>query len=281
MDQVAAPAPEATPEAAQPEEYQQEQPAQDESMSRKLEMIAKREREFLSREQSWKQKLRQQQDMERRLQDYESESKMFEIDPMAALQKRGWDVNKLAEHIAGGSEPIQGQEKHKLYSELTEMKGYIKKLEESLEQRDHKQVEEKRTMAKKALYSDLRSIAERDSEKYELVNQAGAYDYVYEVLEAHYSQTGKPMALEDAMDRVENYLDSEYSKVLSYNKIKTKVGGEFQSSESKSEQPASYSYNRPSTLSSNFTQTTPPQSQRPLSREESLARAAKLLRFKE
>lgn len=255
----------------------QEAAPQDDGFARRMEILAKREREFMSREQQWKAQLREKQELERKYQELDGKWKMMEIDPMRVLGEKGWDVNKLAEHISAGNEPIQGSEKHQLYSKLKEIETYAKSLEQKLEEREERQKEEKRGSVKQRLFNDLKGIAESSPDKFELVKETNAYEHVYEVLDSYYNQHGKPLQLEQAMEMVENYLESEYSKVLKYKKVKSKFAPE-DSFYQPPEQPVTRSY-QPSTLSSNFSQSTPPNSQRALTREESIARASQLIRF--
>lgn len=263
----------------QPAQQAQEQAPQEDGFARRMEILAKREREFMSREQQWKAQLREKQELERKYQELEGKWKTIDIDPMRILNEKGWDVNKLAEHISAGNEPIQGSEKHQLYSKLKELEGYTKSLEQKLEEREQRQQEEKRGSVKQRLFSDLRNIAESAPDKFELVKETNAYEHVYEVLDSYYSQHGKPLQLEQAMEMVENYLDAEYSKVLKYKKVKNRFNPQEEFFQ-QPEQPVPRGY-QPSTLSSSFTQNTPPQSNRALSREESIARASQLIRFED
>lgn len=273
-------APEGETQAQEQAQAQGEgQHQQDDGFSRRMEILAKREREFMGREQQWKQQLKEKQELERKYHELEGKWKTIDIDPMRILSEKGWDVNKLAEHISAGNEPIQGSEKHQLYSKLSELEKYTKSLEQKLTERDERHLEEKRSGVKQRLFSDLKGIAESSPEKFELVKETNAYDHVYEVLDGYYSKHGKALPLEQAMEMVENYLESEYAKVLRYKKVKSKLTPEDAFAQQYEQQaPSSY---QPKTLSSNFSQSTPPQSQRALTREESIARASQLIRFED
>lgn len=246
----------------------------------RMELMARKEREWLQRESRYREELKSKQELERKILEYESKEKMFDTDPWAVMQQKGWSIDKLAEHIGSTHEPIQGEEKRKLYGKLDEMQSYIKKLESSLQERDEKQTEAQRGQVKNRLINDLKELAEKDSDRFELVKHENAYEYVFQVLNDYYEENKAPLDPAEAMEHVEKLLEKQYAKGLQYKKIKSKFGGSFENSDSQEmnqiQEPINYT---PKTLTNNFSQTTPPQSQRPLTREESIKRAASLIRF--
>lgn len=261
-------------------EFQGQQQQQQERQNPNFEALARREREFLQREARWKEELKAKQEIERKLREYEESDRMFELDPMSILGKKGWTVEKLAEHISSTHEPIAGQEKHKLYGKIKELEERLAKQDEEFKLRDQRQEETQRNSVKGRLMNDLKNLAESNPDKYELVKSENAYDHVFEVLNSYYEKHNTPLPFEDAMDHVEKYLEQQYSKGLQYKKIKSKFGGSFENGDSQEPSYQQETFEQPPrTLSSNFSQTTPPQSNRPLTREESIRRAAALIRF--
>ncbi len=258
----------------------QEQPRQqnDDSVARRLEIISRRERELMNREQAYRAEISKYQNMEREVLDYKNklrELDELDKDPVTVLGRRGWDIDKIAEKFSSQHEPIAGEEKKSLYSKLDEMQAYIKKMEGDLTQRDERQLEERRSQVKNRLYADMKSEASKDPDKYELVDKEDAYDTVFQLMDDHYQKSGKALSVQEAMEQVENYLDSEYSKRLKYKKIMSK----FSRQDEEFLEPEPQQEYRPSTLTNNLSQTIPPQSNRPLTREESLRRAATLIQF--
>lgn len=267
-------------ESPEGQESPLEQPKQqnDDSMSRRLEIISRRERELMNREQAYRAEISKYQNMEREMLDYKNklrELDELDKDPVSVLGRRGWDIDKIAEKFSSQHEPIAGEEKKSLYSKLDEMQAYIKKMEGDLTQRDERQLEERRSQVKNRLYADMRAEASKEPDKYELVDKEDAYDTVFQLMDDHYQKTQKALSIQEAMEQVENYLDSEYSKRLKYKKIQSK----FMNQNEDYLEPEPQQDYRPSTLTNNLSQTIPPQSNRPLTREESLRRAAALIQF--
>lgn len=253
----------------------------DDSLNRRMEILSRRERELMGRETSYRTEMKRTQEMERQLLDYKNklrELDELDQDPITVLGRRGWDVHRLAEKFQNQHEPIAGEEKKTLYSKLNEMDAYIKSMESKIKEKDEMQLESQRGQVKNRLYSDMKRESEMNPDKYELIHNENAYDHVYEVLEAFYEKSkaeGNPrnMHISEAMDLVENYLDAELRKKLKYKKFQNQA---------KEEYPEETTYQdvyRPSTLTNNLSQTIPPQSNRPLTREESLRRAASLIQF--
>jgi hypothetical protein len=267
-------------ESPEGQESPLEQPKQqnDDSMARRLEIISRRERELMNREQAYRAEISKYQNMEREMLDYKNklrELDELDKDPVSVLGRRGWDIDKIAEKFSSQHEPIAGEEKKSLYSKLDEMQAYIKKMEGDLTQRDERQLEERRSQVKNRLYADMRAEASKEPDKYELVDKEDAYDTVFQLMDDHYQKTQKALSIQEAMEQVENYLDSEYSKRLKYKKIQSK----FMNQNEDYLEPEPQQDYRPSTLTNNLSQTIPPQSNRPLTREESLRRAAALIQF--
>lgn len=267
-------------ESPEGQESPLEQPKQqnDDSMARRLEIISRRERELMNREQAYRAEISKYQNMEREMLDYKNklrELDELDKDPVSVLGRRGWDIDKIAEKFSSQHEPIAGEEKKSLYSKLDEMQAYIKKMEGDLTQRDERQLEERRSQVKNRLYADMRAEASKEPDKYELVDKEDAYDTVFQLMDDHYQKTQKALSIQEAMEQVENYLDSEYSKRLKYKKIQSK----FMNQNEDYLEPEPQQDYRPSTLTNNLSQTIPPQSNRPLTREESLRRAASLIQF--
>jgi hypothetical protein len=257
-----------------------EQPKQhgDDSLSRRLEIISRRERELINREQSYRTEMQKYQQLERENLEYKNklrELDELDKDPVSVLGRRGWDINKIAEKFSSQHEPIAGEEKKSLYSKLEEMQAYIKKMEDGQAQRDERQLEERRSHVKNKLFQDMRAESQKDPDKYELIDKEDAYDTVFQLMNDHYEKTQNALSIQEAMDQVENYLDSEYSKRLKYKKMQSK----FTRQDEEFLEPEPQQEYRPSTLTNHLSQTIPPQSNRPLTREESLRRASAMLQF--
>ena len=115
-----------------------------------------------------------------------------------------------------------------------------------------------------------------DNDKYELIRANDAVDVVYEVIEQHYNETQRILSKEEAADQVEAYLEEEVEKLLNLNKVKSKTGA--LEASPKSEPTTPQKVQKAPTLS-NAHSATASNSSRPLTREESVATAASLLKW--
>jgi hypothetical protein len=59
------------------------------------------------------------------------------------------------------------------------------------------------------------------SEAYELIQANNAVQLVYDVIEAHYNDSGKVLDIKDAAEHVENYLFEESKKVFNLKKMQS------------------------------------------------------------
>jgi hypothetical protein len=167
-------------------------------------------------------------------------------------------------------------------SELQQIKDELAKEREEKEKQklsqDEKQVEETITNFKK----DIGKFVKEKNEDYELIQSEDAVDLVYDVITQHWNETKDPetglgefLEIKDAADLVENHLLEEAKKRLNLSKIK-KLTGANPGNEPKSE-PKKASI----TLSNTQSQSVTGNEKRAISNEESLATAAKLLRWQE
>jgi len=136
-----------------------------------------------------------------------------------------------------------------------------------LEEQNQNSINEAIDNHKQAITSHL----SQNSDKYELINSQGEQDLVWEVTEAHFDEYGEVLSIEDASDKVEQYLENKVRELLKLKKFNP--GGEqIQDKDlGKKEAP---------TLNSRMNTSSVPVKEKPLNREQSLKQAASLLKWK-
>lgn len=241
--------------------------------SKKFEALTRKERMLYEEQARIKQERSSWQEKERKLQQYEQMMELAKSNPLDFMAQHGWDTEKLANYIIDNpSDPYA----KKYQSKLDEMESKLKKFEET-------RVNEQRSKAYQAKINEIRRVTSTEPEKYELINQQGQHDLVFSVMANYYQQYGEILDEQTAADQVEKYLESEVEKMLRYKKIQSKLGKVEQEDNQSNFQQQQFPHQqqdiRPRTLTSSFASVNAPNSNRPLTREESLARAARLIKW--
>jgi len=269
-----APQQEAQGQETQEQEVQQESQQRDD-FSRRFELLARKEREIMEMGSRYKSQEQQWIEKEAKLKQYEDDYGMIEKDPLSFLSKRGWDQDKLAEYMINNhGDPYQQKYEQKLSA-------LEKRLDEEREERQNEL--RRRTYQQKI--NDIQDIVQQDSDRFELINGKKAYNLVLDTMAEYYNRYGESLSPRDAAEQVENYLEKELDQIVQYKKVKSRFG-QF----NKPNEEDLYGYEnesivqppqqrRPSTLTNSFAPVDAPNSNRQLTREESIKRAAALIKW--
>lgn len=253
-------------------------PSSDPSFDDRLSILAKMERKLKEKESQWKTKETEWGEKDKKLSEYEEFMKLFEENPLEALKKKkGWGIQEFNEFAVKSApdedlDPVAKITKDfqrqldELRSKLTEeFEGKIKAKEEELTAKDY----ERQQLEFK---SNLKSFIAENKNDYEFINaEENGHDYVYDLIvqdvmkqkerEVPEDQV-KIMSFKDAADKVEAFLDKQYSRYLSLNKVKSK----FVSDDTDKLSALIKRQSEPETLTSSFSPKSKPTSQ--LSAEE-------------
>lgn len=252
------------------------------ALSRKERAVARKEKELQARISTLDQKEK----------DYERLLKLEETilsNPLVYLREKGYDFSKLAEiELNSGNltpEMQMKQLEEKWQRKLEEEVGSVKqKLQEKEAMEAQKNVDQRIG----EFVNEIETFVESNSDKYELINIQGAIQDVYQLIEDRFAQTieydengekiegtGEILSIEEACDYIERHLENEVKKFTAakkFNLNKTAAPSA----------PAAESKPAPrnsATLSNNQSAQIPTQGTHKLSKEESLKRAAALLKF--
>lgn len=272
----------------QPVESTEQKPQGADDFDARFGVLAKMERKIKEQEASFKNRSKEWEEKERRLSEHEEFIKLFEENPLEALKKKkGWGVQEFNEFAVKHSEdddldPVSKMTKDfqtqldEMRSKLTEeFESKIKAKEEEIQGKDHeRQIVE--------FKSGIKSFLAENKDDFEFINaeENGAdsvYELIYEdILRQKQADIPddqlKVMDVKDAAERVETFLDKQYSKYLSLNKVKSK----FTSSDSPDMSRFMQQSASPSTLNSSFSPKSKPTDQ--LSLEERKRAAAEMVR---
>jgi len=244
----------------------------EQDLSRRLEFLSKKERELMAREKQYKQQMEKYKQYETSNSEYENLKQIAPTDPIALLEKYGWDMEKLTNHVMQRNDGLSFQEKQSLMER-------VEKTEKRFEQME----EEKRRVAREGTFNryigDLRETASKDPERWELVTDQNAYEMAFQAADQFYTQKGIMVEHEEVLDIVENYLDQQAQRGLKYKKVQNRIGknGSGDTNAISQQNQSQQSYNEPKTLTNNFAQNAPSSGNKGLSPEESKARIAKMM----
>lgn len=261
-----APATQETKAAGAPEQATNATPGPDVDTAKQFAALSKRQKELFLREQE----LTARQNKLKELEEIEA---LREANPLEYIKKKGLNFEDLMQKaLKDGEEPSLEDKlaaiQKRLDDEMKSREEEKKKLQEESEKAKKEAEQKFIDDYKKKIETDIKA----EGDKYELINTQNAHGLVYSVIEEYWEKNREVMSIQDAADKVEDYLVGEAKKLLALKKLgisSAKSDPEAQT-HTKTEMP---------TLNSSVTPTSTPSTGKYLSDDESLAEAAKLLKW--
>lgn len=262
---------EATPEVQT--EAKAEQPApevKEESVAKKFAAIEKKAAAQRAREHSAKEEIRRERERAASLEAELAKVKQIiskaKDNPWEYLETAGLDYNYLTEYALNNSKPPV---EHKISEAEARAMQKIEQIEAKL-----KAAEEREAQARVYQFrAQLNEYIGANSEQFELVVANDAQDLVFDTIEKYAEKNEKLLPFEDACKMVEDFL-TEQAKVFVPKLKKTKKLQDLIGSAKPPEKPLAP---QAPTLT-NKMQEAPAREDRPMTREERLAEAAKLIK---
>lgn len=144
----------------------------------------------------------------------------------------------------------------------------VKSLKSEIEEMKRQRQEEDKQKAINDVKSQINSVVSQDKDAYELIHAFDAKDMVFDLVLDHYREHNEQLDYAEAAKQVEAYLEDQIKKASSTKKI----GSLFQPSQPQGKEPAP-------TLTGAMVSSPASSSQRKLTPEESIAEAAKLIKW--
>lgn len=185
-------------------------------------------------------------------------------DPAAFFEKTGFNFDEIASKVSKRAKP----------GPLDQVNEKVAKLEQELAERRAREEEAYYASLENKLSTDINEFLQKNAIKYEFASASpDAVSLMMEVLQDTYDKTGQ-IDFESAASKVEAYLETLTDRLSKANKFSKY----FQQTN-----PSGGTAPPPKTLTNSASTTAPTRdtgnSNGPLSREESIARAARLLKF--
>lgn len=272
----------------QNKQQEQSSKSSDDEFSSKFAALSRREKALREREAQIDSKLLELEERFNQLQQpqepqVEPEPELpleyrLKKDPLNTLKDLGLSYEQLTNLALNDGKLTPEMQMDLLRQEIDQKySSEIEKLKQELEERDKRLEEEKYNEVVNNFKTELTNFV-NDSEKYELIRANDASDLVYDVIEQHYGETGRILSKEEAADAVEEYLEEELEKLLKVGKVKNKLTPQEAAQQAASPKPT-MTQKAPTLSNAHSAAASKPS--RPLTREESVARAASLLKWNE
>lgn len=250
----------------------------------KFAALTRKEKEIREMQKSYETKHKELSEKETKYSAWEQDQKdpnkdwkvRLKSSPLEALKEAGLSIEELFEAYNMQENPTpemlirrsEEQVTSKMQKELNAMKATMADKEakeaELVAQKERDAYDNVVTHFKK----EISAHVEQNLETYELIQANNAQDLVFQVIEEHHKSSGRILTVEDAAKAVESHLEDEARKVFELKRFKQPAKPE-QSSETKTAP----------TLSNTMSAQVPERAEKVLSREERLAKAAKMLKF--
>ena len=260
---------ETTQETTQEEAQTEEQSPDVYSLSSQAAELAQRESELS----------RMSTQLEQRLQKVEQLETQFSSakeDPIKALEALGLSYEDVVDKYLNAAIPKDKTESDLVLEKINTLESQIGKAQEYQEQQQQQKQQSEQQERYSTAMNKIGSFIDENSEKYELVNKMQASDLVLNVIGEHYNNTGEILDIAKACQAVEEHYEEEAERYLASDKILGKLGLTKTETTAKDGKQDT----RPKTLTNNIGTTAPRYNDdRQLSRQESLEKAASLLRW--
>lgn len=207
---------------------------QETKVSSKLEILIKREQAALFRERLAKQreaeveaKLQQLQERESRVKDFES----AKGNSKEALKQLGLNYDELTKSVlADGEIPPEVQIK-KIEEKFDAFKTQKEQEEKQRADEAKLRAQEQEQRAITNFKTEIGSFLKDNASRYEFITFESQEELVFDVIDEHYNRTlnvetgiGKVMKINEAADKVEEFLEKKYNKAKELTKTKALWG---------------------------------------------------------
>lgn len=190
-------------EPSQEPETAQKEPEKKDKLSSRFACLAREEKRIRAQRDELK---RHQEE----LRSFKAAVEKIKTDPLGALQELGIEYDTLTRSVLSGGKPDPADE----IKELRErQEAWIREQREAQERQEQARVEQAFTQAKR----EIASLASSSSERFPLVagwDPNEVAESAFQIIEQTYNKTGHFMSYDDALQEIENRLDSYREKLL-------------------------------------------------------------------
>jgi len=195
-------------------------------------------------------------------------------DPMALLNSMGVEYGEVTDKYLDTLGDRTKTESEVILDKINMLESQVSTQQQVSQERADALHRESQKQQYNGAMQQVNAFLGENTEKYELVSKMQSADLVLNVIGEHYSNTKEILDMDKACQAVEEYYEEEAKRYLASDKLLDKLGL------AKTETLEGTRDNRPRTLTNNIGTKAPRyKDDRPVSRQESLDRAASMLRW--
>lgn len=197
-------------------------PDEDVRTSRALAEIARKERAFRDQVSAFEAERASLMTAKQRAEEYDSLRARLKQDPTEALkllEQDGHSFQTLVDRVIERDTP-----EAQLKSLKEEFQSYRRAQEEKLEREQSASRQAAEAQAIADFQAQQKSFIESHEDDYPLIATFGGVKHLYDIVDAHYKETGEVMPHKDAADRLEKVYFDNLSKIKASEKVAKKLG---------------------------------------------------------
>lgn len=203
--------------------------AGDSDLAQRLAILAKKEKGLLTKQQSFSQKMKEIEEKEKKLSQWEELDRLASENPSEFFKKKGLSFEQIQQKMLESMQddeldPIQKQLKE-LQSKLASKDSELEKLlNDKLAERDKIKQEQDIEEQSKFYNQELKKFIQDKVEEYDLINTFDASDEVFNVIKTVYLKTaekGTPrlMSFDEACNLYEKKLEEQVQSMKKSKKV--------------------------------------------------------------
>ena len=258
-----------------------EAPKPPDRLAPKFQALLRRERTAVDRERTAKTqedslqiRLKDIEDRELRIKEFES---IKEKNPTKALELLGLSYQDLTQILlAEGTIPAEVEVK-RVEGKLNDFLKNQELAEQRRLQDEKLAAEQKESQLTNEFKSEIANYIQDNSERYELIAFEQSQELVYDVIDGHYERTKNPetglgeiLTIAQGADKVEEFLEKKYDKARTLKKMQALLAPR---QETNAPKPKPTDSQKPKTLTNSMSATQMPQRTGPITDEERIRRA--------
>jgi len=271
------PVQEAVEQQQEANQSQGEEKKENDLFSSKFAALSRKEKELRRKEAELEEKLRlKEAELEDKLSGFqgtEAFQSQLKENPLKVLSDLGVTYDDLTQMALNEGSPttemLLKRQEEQFKQQLEDLRNEYLNDKKSAEEEKYNQVIDN-------FVNEITNFV-NTNETYELIRAQDAVGLVYDVIEEYHEESGRILDVKEAADAVEQYLENQARELLSIKKLGFSQAEAEQIMEAKAE--GSEQKQPGATLSNEQTTVVPNQRTKKLSKEESLARAAALLKW--
>jgi hypothetical protein len=231
-----------TPSSESSEQTLNPNPSQGGDFDEKFNVLTKMERKVREERERMRARETEWGEKEKKLSEYEELVKLLDENPLEALKRRkGWGVQEFNEFAVQNAsdedlDPVAQMKKDFMRQLEDRDKTWEQKLSEAIKAKEEEIQAKDHERQATEFKSDLKAFLAENKDTYEFIHaEEGGMDAVFDLIVQDINKQRenevpdhelKVMSFIDAAEKVEAFLDKQYSKYLSLNKVKSKFNPE-------------------------------------------------------